>query len=297
MQSRETLDMMVRRLTAILEPDHGPAEARSLALLVVRYVTGLSPVILLRDAHKPFPKERLPKVNNILRQLKERMPVQYVLGETEFYGCRIRVSPAVLIPRPETEELVHELLHIAGEETVPFRILDIGTGSGCIAVALAKALPEAEIDASDVSEESLQLARENAKENGAIVHFFREDVLNPGHRPGVTYRYIVSNPPYVPESEKKSMQPEVVHYEPPGALFVPDDDPLLFYRALLDYASEHLDNGGWLMVEAHEKFARKVKDLFEACGMSKVEVKTDINGKERFVKGVWCEGEQRRRGD
>ncbi len=283
MQSRETFDMLVRRLTATLEPEHGLPEARSLTLLVVRYVTGLSPAALLRDAHEPFPKELLPKVNNILRQLKARIPVQYVLGETEFYGCRIRVSPAVLIPRPETEELVRELLHQAGKDTAPFRILDAGTGSGCIAIALARKLPEAEIYASDVSEESLQLARENAEGNRVKVHFFRGDILNP--EPGGTYRYIVSNPPYVPESEKKNMQPEVVHHEPPGALFVPDDDPLLFYRALLDYASGHLEKGGWLMVETHEKFAGKVKDLFETYGMKEVEVKTDINGKERFVKG------------
>ena len=208
-----------------------------------------------------------------------------MLGETEFYGCRIRVSPAVLIPRPETEELVNELLHKAGKETVPFRILDVGTGSGCIAVALAKELSKAEIYASDVSEESLQLARENAKENRAKVHFFREDVLNPGHRTGVTYRYIVSNPPYVPESEKKIMQPEVVYHEPPGALFVPDDDPLLFYRAILEYAYNHMEKGGWVLVETHERFAERVKDLFEVYGMKEVEVKTDINGKERFVGG------------
>ena len=277
--------MLVHRLIAALKTEHGLHEARSMAYLVVRYVTGLSQAVLLRDAREPFPKELLPKVNNILRQLKKRMPIQYLMGETKFYGCRIVVNPAVLIPRPETEELVYGLLQKAKKDNYPGKILDIGTGSGCIAIAFAREVPEAEMYASDVTEEILSLAQKNARENGVDVHFFRQDILKPENEPKETYRFIVSNPPYIPESEKITIQPEVLLHEPARALFVPDKDPLLYYRAILEYSAGHLEEEGWLMVETHERFAGKVKDLFENYRMNEVEVKTDINGKERFVAG------------
>ena len=285
MQSHETVDSVIRKLTSALTLLHGRREASALARLVVRSVTGRSPAELLRDAQEPFPKELLPKVNNILRDLKERKPVQYLLGETEFYGCRIMVTPAVLIPRPETEELVHRILQLAGDEYEGTRILDIGTGSGCIAVALAKNLPDAEVYACDVSGESLTVAAKNAEKNKVNVHFFEMDILHPDKGRKGMFTCIISNPPYIPESEKDSMQPEVIKYEPATALFVPDEDPLLYYRAILTYARDHLTQEGLLMVEVHEKKARDVARMFREYGMKHVKVIYDLNGKERFVEG------------
>ncbi len=288
MLPEKTFDDMISYLAAVLTPLHGEREAAALARLVIRAVTGRSQAELLRDGGMPFPGELLPKVNNILRQLKERKPVQYILGETEFYGCRIRVTPSVLIPRPETEELVDHVVRELKGKKEKISILDIGTGSGCIAVALAKHLPQTEVYACDVSEEILQVAKKNAAANGVKVHFFREDILHPVTAPEMMFRYIVSNPPYIPEEERKEMQPEVVRYEPPGALFVPEEDPLLFYRAILKFAETHLEKAGLLMAEVHEKYAGEVAQLFRKACMSAVEVKKDINGKERFVVCTAC---------
>jgi len=282
MPSSFTFDSLIRHLTEQLAAGRDAAEAGSIARLVVQEVSGLSRTSLLREAQQPFPSELLPKVNNILRQLKEHIPLQYILGETEFYGCRILVDPAVLIPRPETEELVDRVVkELSGRGAVT--ILDIGTGSGCIAVALARHLPQATVWAVDISEEVLTTARENARINNAKVTFFRDDILHPGSPPIEKFDCIVSNPPYIPLAEKTSMQTEIKDHEPAGALFVPDDDPLLFYRAIAGYAGKHLAPGGLLMVECHEKYATEVKDLFVKNGMKNPQVLRDINGKERFL--------------
>ena len=285
MQSFETVDSVIRKLTSALALLHGRREASAMARLVIRSVTGRSPADLLRDVQEPFPKELLPKVNNILRDLKERKPVQYLLGETEFYGCRIMVTPAVLIPRPETEELVHRILQLAGGESEGIQILDIGTGSGCIAVALAKNLPDAEVYACDVSRESLMMAAKNAEKNKVTVHFFEMDILHPDKGRKGMFNYIISNPPYIPESKKGSMLPEVTKYEPAAALFVPDDVPLLYYQAILTYAWDHLAPEGMLGVEVYEKKAQDVAQMFREYKMKHVKVIYDLNGKERFVEG------------
>ena len=282
MPSSYTFDSLIRHLTEQLAAGRNVAEARSLARLVVQEVSNLSRTSLLREAQQPFPSELLPKVNNILSQLKARIPLQYILGETEFYGCRILVDPAVLIPRPETEELVDRVVkELSGRGAVT--ILDIGTGSGCIAIALARHLPQATVRACDISEEALATARKNARINNVKVTFFREDILHPGTPPIEKFDCIVSNPPYIPTAEKKTMQPEVRDHEPSQALFVPDDYPLLFYRAIAGYAGKHLATNGLLMVECHEQYARTVKRLFEEKGFSSAEIIQDINGKERFV--------------
>ncbi len=283
MQSPHTFDSLIRYLTRQLQEDHDPAEARNLARLVTEAVSGRSHTQLLRDGALPFPQELLPKVNNILRQLKARKPLQYVLGETTFYHCRITLNPSVLIPRPETEELADRVIRLLEKKKEPFTILDIGTGSGCIAIALAKNLPRATVLASDISEEALETARENARLNRVTVHFYREDILHPGSPPKKRLQCIVSNPPYIPLSEKKGLQPEVREYEPSGALFVPDRDPLLFYRAIAGYAGKYLAKEGLLMVECHERYAEAVKILFEQQGFDKTGVIRDINGKKRFV--------------
>jgi release factor glutamine methyltransferase len=286
MQSPETFDMLIHRLTSLLTPEHGVQEARSLARHMVACVSNRDNTRLLRDGNLPFPQDLMPKVNNILRQLKEHIPLQYILGETEFYEYRLRVNPSVLIPRPETEELVDRVIRKLQHRQASFHLLDIGTGSGAIAIALARHLPQATVWACDISAEALATARENARLNGVKVTFFRDDILRPGTPPVERFDCIVSNPPYIPLSEKNNLQPEVKDHEPSHALFVPDDDPLLFYRAILDYAQDYLEKDGLLMVECHEKLADTVKELFREYGFTKAEVIRDINGKKRFVTGI-----------
>lgn len=285
MSHQETIGDYTRKLISDLIKDRDPREARSLATLIMQSVTGLSKVSLLRNATTLFPDELLPKVKNILHELKEHKPVQYILGETVFYGNHFRVTPAVLIPRPETEELIQWFLDSFGESAEDTTILDIGTGSGCIAISLAKLLPNVCVYATDISEESLEIARRNACDNNVRVLFYRQDVLHPGEKPDVRFQYILSNPPYVPLTEKYTMQPEVSGYEPEKALFIPDKDPLLFYRAILEYAGRKLLPGGCLMVEVHEHHAEETKQLFTEYGMTTTEIRIDINGKDRFVRG------------
>jgi len=280
-----TIAALVRRLTDALTPLHGEREARSLARLVVGQVTGRSGAALLRDGGEPVPEASVDKINTILRQMKEeRMPVQYLLGTTSFYGLELEVTPAVLIPRPESEEMVASLFEALRDVPGPFPLLDAGTGSGCLAIALALHLPASQVWACDISEEALDIARRNARRHHADIRFFSCDLLSPGTLPDRTWQCIVSNPPYIPAGERPALQPEVALHEPPRALFVPDDDPLLFYRALAAYALHHLAEGGILMVECHEEQASHVAALFRREGMQKVRVLQDINGKSRFVK-------------
>ncbi len=276
---------MTHYLINELLANRGLQEARSMATLIMQNVTGLSKVSLLRDIATPFPDELLPKVKNILQELKEHKPIQYVFGETEFCGNRFRVTQAVLIPRPETEEMLYWFMHSFGGKAKQATILDIGTGSGCIAITLAKILPDARVYATDVSEESLEIARQNARDTHVHVSFYRQDILHPGKEQDVRFQYILSNPPYVPFAEKNKMQFEVTSYEPEKALFVPDKDPLVFYRAILEYAGRKLLPGGCVMVEVHENYAEKTNKLFADYRMTAIEVKKDINGKNRFVRG------------
>ncbi len=281
---QHSFNSLIRHLTRGLTPLHGEREARALARLIVATVSGRSGAALLRDGGEPFPDDLMPKINTIFRQMKEeRMPVQYLLGETSFYDLSLEVTPAVLIPRPETEELVQITLEKLTKKKGPYHLLDIGTGSGALALALARHLPEATVWACDIDEETLEIARRNARKNRVNVHFFRDDILRPSPPPVSSFRCIVSNPPYIPEREKETLQPEVALHEPSRALFVPDDDPLLFYRHILRYARQHLEPDGYLMVECHAAHAEDVASLFRKEKLSAVTVHLDINGKKRFV--------------
>ena len=232
-----------------------------------------------------------------LRQIQQRLlagePVQYVIGEAEFGGRRFRVAPGVLIPRPETYELCQWVIEERGDieirgaryevrEMSPRgeRILDIGTGSGCIACTLAAELPEAEVTAWDISEDALAIARENAKRTHVHVSFEQVDVL---HSPPISrYDLIVSNPPYICQQEAEAMERHVLDHEPHQALFVPDDDPLLFYRAIARYAERHLAADGVVMMEINEKLGRETMSVF-AHGGYRCELLQDINGKDRIL--------------
>ncbi len=217
-------------------------------------------------------------------RLLNQEPIQYILGYTEFYGERFRVNPAVLIPRPETEELIEWMIaELKTRRSI--KILDIGTGSGCIPITLAKHLPQAEVYACDISTEALQLAAENAKAHQQNINFFEQDILQLEQLPQ-DFDVIVSNPPYVRELEQAEMQPNVLDHEPELALFVSDSDPLLFYRKITQLAKQQ--SSCRLFFELNQYLAEDTKQLVEDFGFSGVELKHDFRGNLRFLKAAYA---------
>jgi len=261
---------------------HEP-ELTSVINIVIREVFGISNIHAFMMNEYPVSKEHLDRIINICKELKEGRPIQYVLGETFFYDCRIKLKGVELIPRPETEELVDILI----KENQDFKgnILDIGTGSGCIAIALAANLKNARVTGIDISTKALDSAHENALLNNVKVSFLPGDILSSDFiLPGET-GIIVSNPPYVRHSEKALMSRNVLDFEPHSALFVPDSDPLLFYRAILNFATKALIPGGIIYFEINEALGKEMKELFETFGYSDISLKRDLNSKDRIIKG------------
>jgi release factor glutamine methyltransferase len=231
-------------------------------------------------------ESELLKFSFAVKQLKQHKPIQYILGWADFYKLRMMVNELVLIPRPETEELVDFIIRDNQGKT-PLSILDIGTGSGCIPIALKKNLPHARVEALDVSEGALEIARKNAVLNQTEVWFFQQDILNRTtefFHSSVQYDCIVSNPPYVTVSEKESMQRNVLDYEPHLALFVYDESPLLFYEAIADFANKHLRTGGLLYFEINAAYGPETKQLLEKKGFKNPALITDLNNKNRILR-------------
>jgi release factor glutamine methyltransferase len=238
---------------------------------------------LLFSPDQIISSKTLSRIIEICDELKTGKPIQYILGETSFYNCIIKVNNKTLIPRPETEELVD--LVINENKGFPGRITDIGTGSGCIAIAIKKHIPDAKLTGIDISDEALEIAKYNAVLNNADVSFLKRDILNPQPEYIPPAEIIVSNPPYVLESEKQFMKRNVFNFEPHIALFVPDEDPLLFYRALVNLLQKILLPEGKIYFEINEKKGEAICRLLESAGYSEVKIIKDINSKERFVKG------------
>lgn len=222
---------------------------------------------------------------NALKQLKNEKPIQYILGETEFFGLPFKVNHHTLIPRPETEELVAWILKACENQPLKLQILDIGTGSGCIAISLAKYLPNAKVFALDVSAEALQMAKQNAQINEVSVEFFEADIQKTNNLDDSKFDIIVSNPPYVREQEKKLMKPNVLDNEPHVALFVKDTNPLLFYEAIEQFAVNNLSKKGRLFFEINEYLGQDMMALMKT-NFSNIELKQDIFKKDRMIKGV-----------
>lgn len=225
----------------------------------------------------------LRKAEDIAFRLKSGEPIQYILGKTEFYGMPFMVTPDVLIPRPETEELVEWIL--AGNRQPGFSVLDIGTGSGCIAVTLAKKTHGANVYAWDISERALKVASENAFLNCVNVRFSLRDIFQPVDNSPV-FDVIVSNPPYVTESEKTTMETNVLGFEPHGALFVPDDHALIFYERIADVALTSLYNGGELYFEINRDKGTEVCGMLRSKGFTHIELRKDISGNDRMVRAI-----------
>ncbi len=286
-------------------------ELHEILFLVLNFVTQL-----MQTQLHAFPKTQLSEAQIrmlllLAKKLQSGMPIQYALGETEFFGLKFEVNPSVLIPRPETEELVVWVLEEKGslngdkrsgerrkgnkdseglvndEREKTISILDIGTGSGCIPITIKKNWPEAEVSGLDISAEALQTAKRNALLNKVEVQFFQQDILNfYPVKEALPYSIIVSNPPYITQKEQKLMYNNVLDFEPHLALFVPEDDPLLFYRAIANYASFMLQKNGLLFLEINEKFGLETVELLKQKGFVEVELRQDFRGKDRMVRGV-----------
>jgi len=262
-----------------------PREIESLFSVITKTVLNKDTLRHLADNDLVITNNQLQRVVEIISQLKTGKPIQYILGETTFYDCIFKVNGHVLIPRQETEELVDMI--IRENRGIKGRIIDIGTGSGCIAVTLAKNLGGAEITGLDISPEAVEIARHNAILNNADVNFIVADIFNLPH--GMLYPadIIVSNPPYVRESEKEKMHRNVVNFEPHTALFVSDSDPLVHYRKIIEISDTVLVPGGKIYFEINESLGYLFEELMCNHGFKNVEIIKDLNNKDRFVKGTF----------
>ena len=271
-----------------LEKIYGSNEANVLIMILLEHYFGIDRVKIAMKPELRLSESELLTLHFAVKELLKNKPVQYILGETEFCGMRFFVDENVLIPRPETEELVNQLVSCSVNQlhSPSFRILDIGTGSGCIAISIAKLLKDSVVTAVDVSEKALEVAKKNAETNGVNVNFIKDDILNHKNQELLDDQFdiIVSNPPYVCESEKTEMRANVLDYEPSTALFVSDNDPLIFYRKILEFAQTHLKTNGEVWFEINEKLGNEMKDLCQEKGFEKVEIIKDFRERDRVVR-------------
>jgi release factor glutamine methyltransferase len=278
------------------------SEAINIAAMVMEHVTQANKLERLKQTDEPLNVHQLHLLTEIEQRLQKHEPVQYVLGEAWFYNLKLFVDKHVLIPRPETEELVYWILSdvkakgldvfergpAEADVTTQLKILDIGTGSGCIALALKQAMPKAEVWGCDVSEEALNVARRNGSELDIRVDFQGVDILDEAQQRLLpTVDIIVSNPPYIPLKDKDAMHANVLNYEPHQALFVPDNDALKFYKAIAQFAKRRLYENGCLYFEIHEDLGPAVAELFDNEGYT-TELRKDMQGKDRMVKAAPC---------
>jgi len=288
-----TIDEARKEITESIGNIYEPGEANNIAELLIESITKLSRSerIIRRGDSLPISQKDL--LYSSIRRLQEHEPIQYVINEAWFAGMRFYVDRNVLIPRPETEELVERIVkEVKGKNDAQahpsgkVKILDVGTGSGCIAISLKK-LSVTEVWACDISDEALNVARINADALNATIDFIPLNFLDADQRKQLpAIDIIVSNPPYIPRNEKTEMKRNVVGYEPSTALFVPDDDPLTFYKAIADFGREKLNKGGNIYAEIHENLGESVNNLFLSKGYQTVYLKKDLQGKDRMIKAT-----------
>ena len=275
-----TLKELEKYIRAQLSDLYRTEEIQAFILILIEDVLGLTKHESLLQKETGISDQQFINITGMVSDLKKFKPIQYIVGYTYFYDLKLHVNPHVLIPRQETEELVDWVIH--DHKYLKGTILDIGTGSGCIAIALAKNLSGFTIDALDVSEKALQLAKSNALLYQAAIQFIHADIFH--YKEKKKYEVIISNPPYVRNNEKALMKPNVLQYEPPIALFVPDNDPLIFYRQILKFAKTHLLENGALYVEINEALSEELALLRTTSGFSSVEIKKDLHNKPRMLK-------------
>lgn len=271
----------IRKSLSEFYPD---SEISALTRIIIEYVTKSSLPALLSDKNTKITTEEVLKIDKIVEHLQRFEPIQYIIGETEFYGLPFIVNPNVLIPRPETEELV-ELILNENKGNKP-HILDIGTGSGCIAISLQKHLCETQATGWDISDKALSVAKINSDNNNVKVTFNQVDILS-DYPNNQHFDIIVSNPPYVLDSEKTDMHTNVLDYEPHTALFVSDDNPLLFYNRIADVATQLLKNGGKLYFEINRAKGQETIKMLEDKGFSNIRLIKDISGNDRIVRAEY----------
>ena len=285
--------MQLKEIKALFENELSPLypeeEINSFFFLAIEHFLQLPRFVLALQPEYTLTKTEETPLFETLAKLKTNKPIQYILGVTEFMGLSFAVNASVLIPRPETEELVRWIVEEASKNTgETIKILDIGTGSGCIAVSLAKNLPNAQLGALDVSDEALTVAQENAKSHQVEVSFQQADVLKASFKIDGDFDVLVSNPPYVRLLEQKEIKQNVTAFEPQQALYVPDDNPLLFYKRINQLAKTYLTPGGMLFYEINQYLSNEMRALMEEDGFSEIEIRKDIFGNFRMLKATWA---------
>jgi len=274
------------KFTIDLASRYEEGEAKAIFLLVIEYYLKLNRTHYNLKKDNELTATDLKQLESVLRQLKMGKPIQYILGEASFYGLTFKVNESVLIPRPETEELVgwviEKMALCAAHSTL--NILDIGTGSGCIAIALKKKIPTAEVTALDISSKALITAKENAVLNEVEISFIEQDILQRSLSfPNTPYSILISNPPYITQNEKAEMHEHVLANEPHLALFVSNEKPLIFYEAIADFAWENLELNGLLFFEINEHLGKKVINMLRYKGFNSIELRKDMQGKDRMI--------------
>lgn len=276
-----TIKSAIENLITSLTQIYDKREAANIAMFIFEDVFNIRNANVSLDVFNEKHQKQLKKIEE---RLLKHEPWQYIVGEADFYGLKFKVTPAVLIPRPETEELVYWI-----DKTVKhlsnISILDIGTGSGCIPITLKHKLPNADITALDISQEALEIARFNAKKNNVEVKFQQLDILNKKARKRLgEFNIIVSNPPYIPYQEKKLMRKNVLKYEPHLALFVDNDNPTVFYHEIALFAKNHLKENGFLFFEINEFYSREIIEMLIKEGFKNIEMEKDLTGKDRMIR-------------
>lgn len=284
----QTLGDIRKFFSGELSPIYPSAEIDSIFNIIIRTLFNKGRLHHSLEPGMIISAESSERVSDIILQLKTGRPIQYILGETIFYNCKITVNENVLIPRQETEELVDLII----KENTGFkgRIIDFGTGSGCIPVALGKHMTNAAFTALDISEKAIETAKINAARNNVEIDFLHADILNPDFNMLQQAQIIVSNPPYVRESEKIHMHINILGFEPHSALFVTDDDPLIFYREILRLSSRILEPSGKIYFEINEAMGNSLSGMMKSFGFNDVCILKDLNNKERIIKGVYYDG-------
>ena len=273
---------IIKRINEALTDSYSAGEISALTRIIATELLGVAQMAFYLKDGIALTAEQEALLDNAIERLKNQEPIQYILGYSDFCGLRFKVTPATLIPRPETSELVE---WIESEATGHESILDIGTGSGCIAVSLAHKLPQSDVTAWDISPDALAVAAENSKANGCAVAFELVDILV--HQPGgKLFDIIVSNPPYIKENEKESMHANVLDWEPHTALFVPDSDPLLFYRTIAEKGLILLKPGGRLYFEINRAHGKETMEMLAALGYTHIELRKDFAENDRMIRVV-----------
>ncbi len=272
----------IQHIQSQLQGLYPDSEIKSFTYLIIEKLTGFSRTQIIVNKNTLFSLKQHHEIESFIEKLKRFIPIQYILEETEFYNLNFIVNDSVLIPRPETEELV-DWIQKDNERNAMLSILDIGTGSGCIAISLKQQFPNACVDAFDISEKALETANRNAKRNNLVVGFSIVDILK---QPDISQKWdiIVSNPPYIPEAEKSEIHANVLDYEPHLALFVPTNNPLLFYREIGVFAQKHLKKNGKLYFEIHRDAGLSCVNLLKEKGFQNIELRKDISQNDRMIK-------------